>query len=77
MAEKKKTLKFEEALKRLEALVDEMESGKMSLEQTLSGFEECRELGKFCRDTLNEVQKRIEVLMKTENGVEPVPFEKK
>ena len=77
MAEKKKTLKFEDALKRLETLVEEMESGKMSLEQTLSAFEECRELGKFCRDTLNEVQKRIEVLMKTENGIEPVPFEKK
>lgn len=55
---------FEEALKRLETIVSEMESGRQSLETSLKTFEEGMGLAKLCADRLAETEKRIEVLVK-------------
>ena len=64
MTEKKETLTFEQSLARLELLVREMESGQLSLEKMMSHFEEGMTLVKTCGDKLNEVEAKIEMLVK-------------
>ena len=66
MAEKKEP-KFEEALKRLEQIVEGLEGGDLSLEESLKRYEEGVHLSKLCARRLEEAKKKIEILMK-ENG---------
>ena len=67
-AKPSKELKFEESLERLEAVVQEMESGDLPLEEILKKYEEGNRLIKFCASKLNEAEKRIEILMKDKDG---------
>ncbi|HPD60640.1 MAG TPA: exodeoxyribonuclease VII small subunit [Thermodesulfobacteriota bacterium] len=74
----KKTQTFEEAIKRLEEIVGELEKGEVPLDKTLSLFEEGVELSRFCRKKLDEAEKRIEMLLKDEGGIfrrEPFSFQ--
>lgn len=64
MAEKK----FEDAMKRLEHIVEDLESGELPLEESLKVFEEGMKLLSFCSDKLEEVEKRVEVLIKESDG---------
>lgn len=66
--------KFEEALKKLEEIVREMESGDLTLEESLKSFEEGVRLSRFCAKKLDEAERRIEVLLKNEEGLEIQPF---
>jgi len=76
MAKKEESpITFEVALKRLETIVDEMESGEMDLDKMIASFEEGQKLVKFCTAKLNEVEKKIEKIVKDGNGgttVEPL-----
>lgn len=54
---------FEKALERLEKIVAEMEAGDLGLEDMIARFEEGQRLIKFCGAKLNEVEKKIEVLV--------------
>ena len=76
-AEKKeKTRSFEKALERLEELAAAMESGELGLEKMVEVFEEGQKLVKLCSSKLNEVEKKIELLVKKADGsVETEPFE--
>ena len=62
MAEK--SVDFEKSLERLEAIVEEMESGDLSLEQMIKHFEEGSKLVTLCSGKLNEVEQKIEKLVK-------------
>lgn len=66
---------FEAALARLEVIVRDMESGRLSLDQMLAHFEEGMTLVKTCGDKLNEVEKKIERLIRKEDSVGTEPFE--
>ncbi|MDI6773879.1 MAG: exodeoxyribonuclease VII small subunit [Verrucomicrobiota bacterium] len=66
---------FEQALERLETIVAEMERSSLGLEDMLARFEEGRQLIKFCSQKLNEVEKKIEVLVKKGDEVVTEPFE--
>ena len=66
---------FEAAIKRLEEIVQGMESGEASLDSMLANFEEGQRLVKFCNAKLNEVEKKIEKLSKSDGEIKPVPFE--
>ncbi len=66
MSEKKQT--FEENLAELEALVASMESGDMGLEEMVTAFEKGQRLVSACTKRLNEVEKRIEVIRKKNDG---------
>jgi len=66
--------KFEEALKKLEDTVREMESGDLTLEESLKSFEEGIRLSRFCAKKLDEAERRIEVLLKNEEGADIQPF---
>jgi len=65
---------FEQALKRLEEIVSGMESGTLDLDKMIASFEEGQQLLKFCSGKLDEVEKRIEKIVKDSSGavgVEP------
>jgi exodeoxyribonuclease VII small subunit len=66
---------FEEALKRLESLVAEMEAGELSLDQMIQHFEEGSALVEVCGKQLNEVERRIEKLVKKDGELTTEPFE--
>ncbi len=57
-------LPFEKALERLEQIVAEMESGKLSLEDCMARYEEGTRLRTQCSRSLKSFEKRIEILMK-------------
>ncbi|RLA90268.1 MAG: exodeoxyribonuclease VII small subunit [Deltaproteobacteria bacterium] len=59
---------FEEALKRLENLIQQLESGDLPLEQALQIFEEGMRLIRFCTHKLDEVEKKVEILLRDEEG---------
>ena len=69
MASKKQgEKKFEEALAELEKVVERLDSGELSLEESLSAFEEGVALVKYCNQKLTEVEKKIELLIKDKEG---------
>jgi len=67
-------MRFEEALKKLEKIVEELESGKLSLDDSLEKYEEGVRLSHFCHKTLQAAQKKIQVLTKKDEGWELKPF---
>lgn len=71
----KKSADFEQALERLEHLVEEMEGGELSLEQMIKHFEEGSELVEICSGKLNEVEQKIEKLVKKDGELTEAPFE--
>lgn len=62
---------FEEALERLETIVEELEAGSLSLEQSLARYEEGMRLSRRLTQTLDQAEKRIERLVEEEGGGEP------
>jgi exodeoxyribonuclease VII small subunit len=71
-------IKFEDALQRLERIVDQLEAGHLGLEESLKVFEEGVGLARHCARCLDEAEKRIELLTRDESGVlktEPLPLE--
>ncbi len=60
--------KFEEALEELEKVVEQLESGELSLEDSLAAFEEGVRLVKHCNQKLTEVERKIELLVKDKEG---------
>jgi len=61
-------LGFEEALKRLEAIVTKLEEGNLLLEEALQAFEEGVRLARICSKRLEEGEKKISVLLRSEEG---------
>jgi exodeoxyribonuclease VII small subunit len=59
-----KNLTFEKALERLQEIVAELEDPEKSLETSLELFEEGVALSRFCRSRIDEIQKRVEVVLK-------------
>jgi exodeoxyribonuclease VII small subunit len=63
-----KKAKFEEALGKLEQIVQRLEKGEESLEESLKLFEEGMKLAKLCSLRLEEAQRKVEILKRTEDG---------
>ncbi|MDP2862431.1 MAG: exodeoxyribonuclease VII small subunit [Desulfobacterales bacterium] len=61
-------LSFEIAMKQLEQIVQELESGNLSLEDSIKKFEEGIKLSKFCSSKLDETEKKITLLLKDQDG---------
>ncbi len=57
---------FESALAELEKIVVQMESGKLSLEDSLAAYERGANLLNYCRDAISRAEQQVQVL---ENGV--------
>jgi exodeoxyribonuclease VII small subunit len=60
--------KFEISLKKLEDAVSRLESGELSLDDSLKVFEEGVRHASICSRKLNEAQKRVELLLKQKDG---------
>jgi exodeoxyribonuclease VII small subunit len=60
--------RFEDTFKKLETIVNKLENGDLSLEDSMKLFEEGMRLSHLCSEKLSEVQKRVEVLLKSEEG---------
>jgi exodeoxyribonuclease VII small subunit len=67
--------KFEEALGKLEDIVKKMESGDMTLEESLKAFEEGIKLARLCSRKLDEAERRVEILLKQEEGLVTKPLQ--
>ncbi len=59
---------FELAMKQLEQIVQDLESGDMPLEKAIKTFEDGIQLSKFCSEKLDETEKRITILMQRSDG---------
>ena len=59
---------FEQSLKQLEEIVQELESGDLPLEKALKKFEEGIQLSKLCSQTLDETEQKISILLKGQDG---------
>ena len=68
--------KFEEALQELETIVQRLEDGNLLLDESLALFEEGIKLSRLCSQRLDEAEKKVEILLKNENGsLSRQPFE--
>ena len=66
---------FEEGMERLEKIVAELESGELSLEDSIARYEEGMKLQRQLTDVLNQAEKRIERLVEKEGGPATEPME--
>ena len=66
---------FEAAMERLEKIVEEMEGGRLGLEEMISRFEEGQGLIRLCTGKLNEVEKKVELLVKKGETIAVEPFD--
>ena len=71
MATRKKTVDFEKRLEELENLVDALESGGLSLEDSLKAFEKGVKITRECQEALREAEQKVQLLTQTDEG-EPV-----
>jgi len=70
----KKSFPFEESITKLEALVERMEDGNLSLEESLKTFEEGIKLTRECQQALKTAEQKVKLLIEKSNGVEVEPF---
>ncbi len=61
-------IKFEKALSRLETIVTELETGDLSLDDSLKIFEEGVKLSKTCLKMLDEADRKVEILVQDKDG---------
>ena len=76
MSDSSPQLSFEAALDRLQQTVRKLESGELSLEDSLKSFEEGVRLTRVCQEQLKSAEQRIEVLtqMSADGKAETTPF---
>ena len=68
---------FENAMKKLEKIVEELETGDLPLERAVKKFEEGVKLSAYCSRMLDETEQKISLLLQEADGrLKEVPFEK-
>lgn len=70
MAKSKKQPDFEQSLEQLESIVDALEAGDLTLEQSLKSFEEGIALTRACQSALNDAEQTVKML--TEKNGKPI-----
>ena len=73
---KQEEIPFEEALSELESLVETMEKGELSLEESLKSFERGVALTRLCQQALKEAEQKIEILTANSPEAELEPFQR-
>lgn len=61
-------IKFEDALKKLEKIVEDLESGDLSLDEALKKYQDGIELSRVCAQRLESAKKKIDILVKNKKG---------
>lgn len=75
MPRKAKQPDFEKSLEELETIVERMEEGELSLEESLKDFETGIKLTRSCQQALNEAEQKVQILLDQSTSAEPQPFE--
>ncbi len=70
----KKNFPFEESITKLEALVERMEDGNLSLEESLKTFEQGIKLTRECQLALQTAEQKVKLLIEKNGSVEETPF---
>ncbi len=68
MAKKRSSTDFEKSLAELETLVERMEKGDLSLDESLKSFERGVELTRSCQQALQEAEQKVQILLEKNNG---------
>lgn len=66
---------FEKALEELESLVEQLESGDLSLDESLKQFKRGVELTRHCQGVLDEAQQTVQKLIDTDDETSAVPLD--
>lgn len=66
---------FEESLSTLEGIVKQLESGELPLERALELFEEGVIISRRCQSQLEEVERKVEMLLRERGEIKVIPFE--
>jgi exodeoxyribonuclease VII small subunit len=74
--QKKKDFDFEKSLQELELLVEKMEDGDLSLEESLKHFERGISLTRACQKALSEAEQKVQMLLKNGAQEELAPFDR-
>lgn len=75
MARKKNPLDFEQSLADLQALVERLENGELSLEDSLTAFEQGIGLTRDCQAALSQAEQKVQVLLERDGKLQTEPFE--
>ena len=65
---------FEEQIEKLEGIVEELENGNLSLEDSVTKFEEGIKISKECNKTLEEAEKKITILINRDGEIKEEKF---
>lgn len=71
----KEEMSFEDSMKKLEEIAVELEKNDLDLDSSVSKFEEGMKLSKQCSKMLEDAEKRISILINTEDGLVEEDFE--
>ena len=74
MATKKIEIDFEKALEQLEGLVEELESGDLSLENSLKSFEKGIKLARLCQEQLSKAELQVQKLIEEKGELKTSPL---
>ncbi|WP_088104730.1 exodeoxyribonuclease VII small subunit [Halalkalibacter urbisdiaboli] len=72
MSERKEELTFEEAMEKLEEVVEQLEKGDVALEKAISMFQEGMALSKQCHEKLVKVEKQMDQILHADGEIEEV-----
>jgi len=72
---KTSSIDFEKSLDELESIVDSMEKGELSLEDSLAYFEKGVSLARDCQQALSAAEQKVDILMHENGASKLVPFE--
>ena len=71
---KKVDINFEEALQKLETIVEDLESGELSLENSLKSFEKGIKLARQCREKLSKAELQVQKLIEEDGELKTTPL---
>ena len=66
---------FEASMGKLEQLIEQMEEGELSLEESLQAFEQGVKLTRACQAALQEAEQKVQLLMEQNGEISTEPFE--
>ncbi|MDF3937031.1 exodeoxyribonuclease VII small subunit [Pseudomonas citronellolis] len=72
---RKKAVDFEQSLTDLQSLVERLESGELSLEDSLGAFEQGIRLTRECQAALSQAEQKVQILLERDGELNEAPFE--
>ncbi|MBD1553079.1 exodeoxyribonuclease VII small subunit [Pseudomonas typographi] len=75
MARKKASVDFEQSLADLQVLVERLENGELSLEDSLTAFEQGIRLTRDCQEALTQAEQKVQQLLERDGELVEVPLD--